>query len=336
MAVLVANTHTHLLDNLRYTLDACLFSIPSTPIDDGNISCSTNGACRSLKTSLSNDDLEPNPNKAWDYCAADDGNFMSQNQSSCRDCLRNSKEQAYMANCEPQPAPLPARIRVKKLTATSHHRSRSGLSSDAQRWRRVGPQRHGLFQNHRRHYRPGTRHQPRRAIRQAARARHCRHRRRRRVSVHDCRVSAHRALPPRAPSRQLVRPVRLGAAAQPVPLSDRLRRGVQGSLRAAVPRRPGVRGRWRREQPRQQREDDARHGHPAHGQPVPQRRHRAAQHARALRTRPKGLPAALADVHCHAGTDVRRRRKQPARRRRRASGPHAASQAEQRRRLLLW
>ncbi|OAA75768.1 hypothetical protein LEL_07756 [Akanthomyces lecanii RCEF 1005] len=84
--------------NLRYTLDACLFSIPSTPIDDSNISCSTNGACRSLKTSLSNDDLEPNPNKAWDYCAADDGNFMSQNQSSCRDCLRNSKEQAYMAN----------------------------------------------------------------------------------------------------------------------------------------------------------------------------------------------------------------------------------------------
>ncbi|EGX89521.1 hypothetical protein CCM_07773 [Cordyceps militaris CM01] len=84
--------------NLRYTLDACLFSIPSTPANDHDIPCSTNGACHALKSSLSNDKLEPNPSLAWDYCAADDGNFMSQNQSLCRDCLRNSNDQVYMAN----------------------------------------------------------------------------------------------------------------------------------------------------------------------------------------------------------------------------------------------
>ncbi|KAJ3496856.1 hypothetical protein NLG97_g2345 [Lecanicillium saksenae] len=72
--------------------------MPSAPADDAGISCVNNGACRSLKHALSSDNLEPNPAKAWDYCAADDGTFMGQNQSSCRDCLRNSKEQAYMAN----------------------------------------------------------------------------------------------------------------------------------------------------------------------------------------------------------------------------------------------
>ncbi|OAA72493.1 hypothetical protein ISF_01566 [Cordyceps fumosorosea ARSEF 2679] len=84
--------------NLRYTLDACLFSIPSQPKYEGNISCATNSGCRGLKPSLSNDKLEPDPSLAWDYCAADDGNFMGDNISVCRDCLRNSNEQAYMAN----------------------------------------------------------------------------------------------------------------------------------------------------------------------------------------------------------------------------------------------
>ncbi|KAJ6789682.1 hypothetical protein PWT90_00546 [Aphanocladium album] len=84
--------------NSRFALDVCLFDTPKQSDDAAVSSCSTNQACKSLKTALTYDSLAPTQNTTWDYCFDDDGSFMGAERSKCIECLRENHNQTFLAN----------------------------------------------------------------------------------------------------------------------------------------------------------------------------------------------------------------------------------------------
>lgn len=89
-----------MIDNLRYALDVCLFDSPKA-VNSGPVSpCASNKSCKNLKDSLTGDDLAPTQNGTWDYCFADNGAFMGSDRATCMQCLRDTQDQTYMANCK--------------------------------------------------------------------------------------------------------------------------------------------------------------------------------------------------------------------------------------------
>ncbi|TRX88025.1 hypothetical protein FHL15_011080 [Xylaria flabelliformis] len=99
------------LDNVRYSVDVCLFGFPD---DSKSISspCNINWACQPLKTALEAGDLDDTGDQLG-YCAAD-GNFTTAHHiDDCVKCLASSPSQEHLANfmtalkagCEQKPAP---------------------------------------------------------------------------------------------------------------------------------------------------------------------------------------------------------------------------------------
>jgi hypothetical protein len=89
-----------LSDNLRYSINTCLFSYPQKPPGGALDSpCLINYGCSPLQAPLTADKLVANPDDAWDYCSADSSSFMGSNLGSCISCLQSSTDQVYLSNC---------------------------------------------------------------------------------------------------------------------------------------------------------------------------------------------------------------------------------------------
>lgn len=87
-------------DNLRYSVNVCLFEYPNVTNPSISSPCDINYACEPLKTSLRAGNLDPNNGTQLDYCDADGGKFQTPKVSSCLQCLQASEDQEYTANCE--------------------------------------------------------------------------------------------------------------------------------------------------------------------------------------------------------------------------------------------
>jgi hypothetical protein len=88
------------LDNYRFSITSCLFDFPAK-IENVSIdnSCLAEDRCQPLKTALTDDHLNPTTSDPYSYCKADNASFVGRHLRPCLDCLRSSKEQAYLANC---------------------------------------------------------------------------------------------------------------------------------------------------------------------------------------------------------------------------------------------
>ena len=93
-------TNYFILDNLRYTLDWCLFSFPN----NGNqsiISSQTSqclGSCTKISNALEINILTPNATTTYGYCQ--DPNFLP-NVKGCASCFAKIPNQLYFSNCKP-------------------------------------------------------------------------------------------------------------------------------------------------------------------------------------------------------------------------------------------
>lgn len=88
-----------MIDNLRFTLDVCLYDSPQADTVVPTSPCASNQGCKNLKSALTGDDLVGSQNMTWNYCFRDDGVFMGSNRTTCMECLRETQDQTYMANC---------------------------------------------------------------------------------------------------------------------------------------------------------------------------------------------------------------------------------------------
>ena len=96
-------------DNLRFALDVCLYDSPEADPAIHTSPCASNEGCKNLKSALTGDELAPTQNMTWNYCFRDDGAFMSSNRTTCMQCLRETQDQTYMANCK---IALPAYLKI--------------------------------------------------------------------------------------------------------------------------------------------------------------------------------------------------------------------------------
>lgn len=87
-------------DNLRYSVDVCLYGFPNAPTAKTVSSpCDIDFACRPLKKSLEAGNLNPGNGTQFDYCTADGGSFSGTQLQDCIQCFRSSSNQFYMSNC---------------------------------------------------------------------------------------------------------------------------------------------------------------------------------------------------------------------------------------------
>ncbi|KAK5993337.1 hypothetical protein PT974_06766 [Cladobotryum mycophilum] len=85
--------------NLRYTVSTCVFSKPKPAIEGNHDApCNTDATCGPFNDPLTSDGPSPNVTATWDYCAANDGEFLGSQLQPCISCLRDSKNQTYLAN----------------------------------------------------------------------------------------------------------------------------------------------------------------------------------------------------------------------------------------------
>lgn len=102
---------TGISDNLRYTLDYCIFSFPNAT-NVASTPCSTSTACGGLEAAFTEDDLDAENLQAYGYCSADGGAVTESAVAQCRACVAASDGQDYMANflvaleagCQQKPA----------------------------------------------------------------------------------------------------------------------------------------------------------------------------------------------------------------------------------------
>ncbi|XXH00149.1 hypothetical protein Hte_006491 [Hypoxylon texense] len=86
-------------NNLRYSVDVCLYSFPNTSNSKAISSpCDINFGCRPLKTALEAGNLIPDNGTQFDYCTADSGAFSGSQLHDCIQCFRSSSSQFYMSN----------------------------------------------------------------------------------------------------------------------------------------------------------------------------------------------------------------------------------------------
>ncbi|KAI0471779.1 hypothetical protein GGR56DRAFT_90914 [Xylariaceae sp. FL0804] len=100
-------------DNLRYSVDVCLFGFPNaSAASEISSPCDIDFACAPLKTALEAGNLSAN-GAEYGYCWADDYSFSGAQLQSCQQCFASSSSQVYLANfitalqagCEQQPKP---------------------------------------------------------------------------------------------------------------------------------------------------------------------------------------------------------------------------------------
>jgi len=85
-------------DNLRYTLDTCLFGFDNAS-DAKSTVCSTSQSCGPLQSALENNNLNPLGADEYDYCNADGNAFRGRYLDSCESCLEDTDDQKYLRNC---------------------------------------------------------------------------------------------------------------------------------------------------------------------------------------------------------------------------------------------
>ncbi|OAR00591.1 hypothetical protein LLEC1_02141 [Akanthomyces lecanii] len=105
--------------NLRFALDVCLYDSPEADPAVHSSPCASNEGCKNLKSALTGDDLAPTQNMTWDYCFRDDGAFMSSNRTTCMQCLRDTQDQTYMANCKTALSSIPQNLALAKTSITA-------------------------------------------------------------------------------------------------------------------------------------------------------------------------------------------------------------------------
>jgi hypothetical protein len=120
------------IDNLRFTIGACLFDVPEAVKDDsaktpvkgnsakgrnngvanvgkkkstkraggGRKSCATDSACLPLRDALVSDRLDPKSTDTYGFCGVGNGAFLGKSLNPCLECLRGTDQQAFMANCK--------------------------------------------------------------------------------------------------------------------------------------------------------------------------------------------------------------------------------------------
>ncbi len=88
---------TMTVDNIRYSVDVCLFSFPNA---SGGVSspCTINWGCQPLKKALEAGSLDSNRDQ-FEYCTADGDFASSPNVDDCIKCFASSTNQGYMSNC---------------------------------------------------------------------------------------------------------------------------------------------------------------------------------------------------------------------------------------------
>ncbi|KAF7561285.1 hypothetical protein G7046_g2841 [Stylonectria norvegica] len=87
------------LYNLRYTISACLFSIPSVVKDaDVDSPCVIDYACGPLKAPLTADKMKADPGSTYGYCTASNDTFMGNHLNPCISCLQSSGNQVFLSN----------------------------------------------------------------------------------------------------------------------------------------------------------------------------------------------------------------------------------------------
>lgn len=89
---------THVSDNLRYTVDVCLFEYPAK-IQNSSSPCATDMACNPLQSALETGNVSPNNGTEFQYCTADGGAFAGQTLASCVQCLQSTPNNVYLSNC---------------------------------------------------------------------------------------------------------------------------------------------------------------------------------------------------------------------------------------------
>ncbi len=86
------------IDNLRYALDTCLFGFANSS-DFVSSPCATDSSCGPLRTSLESDNLTQSSSE-FGYCTADNSAFLGASNGRCTNCLRDTDNQVYFANCK--------------------------------------------------------------------------------------------------------------------------------------------------------------------------------------------------------------------------------------------
>ena len=114
------------IDNMRYTLDWCLFGFPNngnqSSISSQTTQCQT--SCTNMSKSLEINILTPNTTSTYDYC--EDPNFLP-NVDGCAKCLAKVPNQLYSANCK-----LSRRTaKFESLTSSSPQYARICLQNSA-------------------------------------------------------------------------------------------------------------------------------------------------------------------------------------------------------------
>ena len=89
-----------LSDNLRYTLDSCLFGFDNASDAKSSV-CTTSKSCGPLQTALENGNLVPTNESEYSYCTANGNAFRGSYLRSCESCFKESDDQQYLRNCKP-------------------------------------------------------------------------------------------------------------------------------------------------------------------------------------------------------------------------------------------
>lgn len=88
----------HILDNLRYSFDYCVFGYPNAS-GIGSNPCVTSEACGPLEDALKTGIMSPDDRAQYDYCAADSGAMLGSSYESCYSCVRADRSHTYLSNC---------------------------------------------------------------------------------------------------------------------------------------------------------------------------------------------------------------------------------------------
>lgn len=87
------------IDNLRYTFDFCIFAFPNAT-GVASTPCSTSTACGGLRTTLTQDNLNPKKHD-YSYCGGDSSAMPDGAITECMSCVGALDGQDYLANCKP-------------------------------------------------------------------------------------------------------------------------------------------------------------------------------------------------------------------------------------------
>lgn len=100
--VLLDLTQILVSDNLRFAVDVCLWGFPGKA-ETASSPCNLASTCGPLESVFKKGIPDPSKGDQYGYCAASDGSMGSNKLAGCRECLRTTSNQAYLANCKCRP-----------------------------------------------------------------------------------------------------------------------------------------------------------------------------------------------------------------------------------------